>query len=159
MSSLVSKKLTLIDPRHLEMLVENPNINYLSIFDVGIRFPFATCKTYVLPYTTVINSNFVKNILSCHLDSEEVERIKTPKYKEIEIPLSLYKNMRETDLDLYFDLWKGKETVASATSIGQYNLRAMAEFTRAILMNDSIYFVQYLENKFPYKPDDTDYAS
>ena len=159
MSSLVSKKLTLIDPRDLEMLVENPNINYLSIFDVGIRFPFATCKTYVLPYTTVINSNFVKNILSCHLDSEEVERIKTPKYKEIEIPLSLYKNMRETDLDLYFDLWKGKETVASATSIGQYNLRAMAEFTRAILMNDSIYFVQYLENKFPYKPDDTDYAS
>ena len=159
MSSLVSKKLSLIDPRDLEKLVENPNINYLSMFDVGIRFPFATCKTYVLPYTTVINSDFVKNILSCDLDSEEVERIKTPKYKEIEIPLSLYKNMRETDLDLYFDLWKGKETVASATSIGQYNLRAMAEFTRAILMNDSIYFVQYLENKFPYKPDDTDYAS
>tara|TARA_B100000513_G_scaffold194791_1_gene124212 strand:+ start:7105 stop:7569 length:465 start_codon:yes stop_codon:yes gene_type:complete len=153
MSSLVSKKLSLIDPRDLEKLVENPNINYLSMFDVGIRFPFATCKTYVLPYTTVINSDFVKNILSCDLDSEEVERIKTPKYKEIEIPLSLYKNMRETDLDLYFDLWKGKETVASATSIGQYNLRAMAEFTRAILMNDSIYFVQYLENKFPYKPD------
>ena len=159
MSSLVSKKLTLIDPRDLEMLVENPNINYLSMFDVGIRFPFATCKTYVLPYTTVINSDFVKNILSCHLDSEEIERIKTPKYKEIEIPLSLYKNMRETDLDLYFDLWKGKETVASATSIGQYNLRAMAEFTRAILMNDSIYFVQYLENKFPYKPDEIVYAS
>tara|TARA_Y100000816_G_scaffold23349_1_gene15033 strand:- start:1466 stop:1930 length:465 start_codon:yes stop_codon:yes gene_type:complete len=153
MSSLVSKKLSLIDPRDLEKLVENPNNNYLSMFDVGIRFPFATCKTYVLPYTTVINSDFVKNILSCDLDSEEVERIKTPKYKEIEIPLSLYKNMRETDLDLYFDLWKGKETVASATSIGQYNLRAMAEFTRAILMNDSIYFVQYLENKFPYKPD------
>ena len=159
MSSLVSKKLSLIDPRDLEKLVENPNINYLSMFDVGIRFPFATCKTYVLPYTTVSNSDFVKNILSCDLDSEEVERIKTPKYKEIEIPLSLYKNMREADLDLYFDLWKGKETVASATSIGQYNLRAMAEFTRAILMNDSIYFVQYLENKFPYKPDDSDYAS
>ena len=159
MSSLVSKKLSLIDPRDLEKLIENPNINYLSMFDVGIRFPFATCKIYVLPYTTVINSDFVKNILSCDLDSEEVEKIKTPKYKEIEIPLSLYKNMRETDLDLYFDLWKGKETVASATCIGQYNLRAMAEFTRAILMNDSIYFVQYLENKFPYKPDDTDYAS
>jgi hypothetical protein len=159
MSSLISKKLSLIDPRDLEMLVENPNINYLSMFDVGIRFPFATCKTYVLPYTTVINSDFVKNILSCDLDSEEVERIKTPKYKEIEIPLSLYTNMRETDLDLYFDLWKGKETVASATSIGQYNLRAMAEFTRAILMNDSIYFVQYLENKFPYKHDEIVYAS
>ena len=54
MSSLISKKLSLIDPRDLEMLVENPNINYLSMFDVGIRFPFATCKTYVLPYTTGI---------------------------------------------------------------------------------------------------------
>ena len=102
MSSLVSKKLSLINPRDLEKLIENPNINYLSMFDVGIRFPFATCKIYVLPYTTVINSDFVKNILSCDLDSEEVEKIKTPKYKEIEIPLSLYKNIRETDLDFRF---------------------------------------------------------
>lgn len=155
----MNKKLSLIDPRDLEKLLENPNNKYLSIFDIGLRFPFATYKTYVLPYTTAINSEFVKNTLSCDLDNEEIEKIKTPKYKEVEIPLSLYKNMRETDLDLYFDLWKGKETVASATCIGQYNLRAMAEFTRAILMNDSIYFVQYLENKFPYDPDNIVYAS
>ena len=150
MTSSVNK-LSLIHPDDLSVVVENYNLNPLSIFDIGLKFPFATVKTYVIPFTTAINSEFVKNVIYCDIQEEDIYNIKNPSYKEIEIPLSLYKNLREVDIELFFNLWKGSDTVASSI-IGQQNLNDLAQFSRAMLMNNSLFFVQYLENKVPYEP-------
>ena len=73
------------------------------------------------------------------------------KYLDYVIPFSFYQTMRFLDIKWFIDLWKGIEVVYGHEM--KYNSLQTAQLTRALLMNEDLYFVKTLQDKFPMKVD------
>ena len=57
--------------------------------------------------------------------------------------------MRFLDIKWFIDLWKGIEVVYGHEM--KYNSLQTTQLTRALLMNENLYFVKTLQEKFPMK--------
>ena len=128
--------------------------NQISKFDIGLKFPLSTQKVYRLSYNVASLSDFIKNLINCDMDSDDLETLLEQEYMEIEIPMSLYTGMRETDLDMYIGIWSGKKSFNhfNIHEKRDYNIFAMAQFGRALLINQELVFVKQFENDYPLYP-------
>lgn len=126
-----------------------------SLFDIQLSFPLATFKKYRLSYTEACLSEFIKNVLSCDYEEDDIKKLHTPTTFDIEVPKELYANMRENDLDVYISLWNGK-CCYYPTVAPDNNSNAMAQFSRALCMNEDLYFVKKFIEAYP---DNFSYAS
>ena len=128
--------------------VNNENNENISMFDVILKFPFATFKTYRLPYSCASNSEFIKNIISCDYEDDELSNLKEPQMLDIEIPLCFYRNLLEKDLDWLFAMWSGKETVYTTDRM-LMNHVGVTKLIRALLIDQHLLFVDVLERENP----------
>lgn len=126
-----------------------PQREVKSRFDIGLRFPFATQKTYVIPYTTAMNSGFIENMISRDRDEGEILNENEFHYEEFEIPLSFYRRLRPEDLDKFMDMWTGKETMHSVGCI-YLNMVEITQLCRALLLNTNLVFVKQFEDQYPH---------
>ena len=119
-----------------------------SMLDVQLSFPMATLKKYRLSYTEACLSEFIKNVLYCEYENNDMKDLKIPITFDIEVPKELYANMREIDIDLYISLWNGKSSYYPISS-PERNSKALANFTRALCMDEGLYFVKRLIENYP----------
>jgi len=119
-----------------------------SMLDVRLSFPMATLKKYRLSYTEGCLSEFIKNVLYCEYENNDIESLKIPITFDIELPKGLYLNMREVDIDLYMSLWTGKSSYYPSL-LPENNSKAMAQFSRALCMDEGLYFIKRLIDNFP----------
>ena len=128
--------------------------NQISKFDIGLKFPLSTKKVYRLSYIVASLSDFIKNVINCDMDSNDLENLLEQEYMEIEVPMSLYTGMRETDLDMFIGIWSGKVSFNhfNIHEKRDYNVFAMAQFGRALLINQELVFMKQFERDYPLYP-------
>tara|TARA_Y100001970_G_C14109139_1_gene789842 strand:- start:207 stop:617 length:411 start_codon:yes stop_codon:yes gene_type:complete len=124
-----------------------------SKFDIGLKFSLASTKIYRISYNVAVLSEFIKNTIHCGIDNdkEELEYVLDHEYMEIEVPMILYRGMREADLDMYINLWSGDSSFTHFVyhEKRNHNIHAMAQFGRALCMDQNLSFVEYFEKEYP----------
>lgn len=130
------------------------NFNQKSKFDIGLKFSLASTKIYRISYNVAVLSEFIKNTIHCcgnDNDKEELEYVLENEYMEIEVPMILYRGMREADLNMYINLWSGEHSFTRFVydEKRDYNIHAMAQFGRALCMDENLSFVKHFEKEYP----------
>ena len=133
---------------------------------VRLYFPMAVTIPFEMSISCAFNSDYLKTLIENeenvedildkqNLNKQEMQDIVDKnieqKYLDYVIPFSFYQTMRFLDIKWFIDLWKGIEVVYGHEM--KYNSSQTAQLTRALLMNEDLYFVKTLQDKFPMKVD------
>ena len=141
------------------------NIHY-NEYVVRLYFPMAVIIPFEMSISCAFNSDYLKTLIENEENVEDilgnqnlnkqkiqdiVDKNIEQKYLDYVIPFSFYQTMRFLDIKWFIDLWKGIEVVYGHEM--KYNSLQTAQLTRALLMNEDLYFVKTLQDKFPMKVD------
>lgn len=133
---------------------------------VRLYFPMAVTIPFEMTISCAFNSDYLRTLIENEDNAEEilcnqqinkeqmqniVDKNIEQKYLDYVIPFSFYATMRFIDIKWFIDLWKGIEIVYGHET--KYNSSQTAQLTRALLMNENIYSIKALQDRFPIKVD------
>ena len=133
-------------------------------YAVRLHFPMAVTIPFEMSISCAFNSDYLKTLIeneenvedilsNQNLNKQQIQDIVDKnieqKYLDYVIPFSFYQTMRFLDIKWFIDLWKGIEVVYGHEM--KYNSLQTTQLTRALLMNENLYFVKTLQEKFPMK--------